>query len=164
MRFTTNLMLCGLALSGLLVSQVVDGQSTPAAPAAKASTMAKPVTVTGCLASGSGSTAGTTQAMDGRASFVLTDVDAKTAGTASFGLVADAGLHLENHVNHKVQITGTLSAPVNAGATTPPNVVNPSTPEAQSTAPKAGETPVTGAPMMPTLRVRKIKMVAESCS
>ena len=163
MRFTTNLMLCGLALSGLLVSQVVDGQSTPPS-ATKASTTPKSITVTGCLASGSGSTAGTSQATDGRAAFVLTDVDARTAGAASFGLVADAGLHLENHVNHKVQITGTLGAPVNAGATTPPNVVNPSTPEAQSTAPKAGETPAMGASMMPTLRVRKVKMVTESCS
>ena len=45
MRFTTNLMLCGLALSGLVVSQVVDGQSTPPS-AAKASTMTKPMTVT----------------------------------------------------------------------------------------------------------------------
>ena len=78
--------------------------------------------------------------------------------------MADASLHLENHVNHKVQITGTLGAPVNAGATTPPNVVNPSTPEAQSTAPKAGETPAMGASMMPTLKVRKLKMVAEGCS
>lgn len=164
MRFTTNLMLCGLALSGLLVSQVVDGQANSTSSPAKSSTKAPPITVTGCLASGTSATTATDQAMDGHASFVLTNVDGKSAGATSFGLVADAGLHLESHVNHKVQITGTLSAPVNAGATTPPNVVNPSTPEAQSSAPKPGETPPTGAPIMPTLKVRKVKMVSETCS
>jgi hypothetical protein len=102
----------------------------------------KTVTLTGCIAkpdarSAEGSTA----------PFVLKNAEGGTAST--YALVPTPGADLASHVNHKVEVTGTMSR---QSSDSGPSSARSSDPNR----PTGGDTP--------TLAVQSVKMIASSCT
>ena len=138
-------------------------------------------TVTGCLkswdsrtmapATGSGSGAGsaasavaTKPATPGAsAQFVLSNIErsgaAARSGASSFLLkTSDSNVSFSQHLNHKVEVTGTLSD----AAATPPSSTAPSPASADRDASASGR--VSADDMkLPTLNVTALKMVSPTC-
>ena len=157
--------------------------STPSARAPMAD-VAGAVTLTGCLktwdsrtaapAAGAGSGAGSaasTPTAPGSTEFVLTNVErseaARAAGvTGSSFLVksTDPGVSFSQHLNHKVQLTGTVSdAAKDMGRPTDRNADQPTpdkpSPDASASATGRGPRDM----KMPTLNVTALKMVSPTC-
>lgn len=150
-----------IALSSLTPAAQPSPQPTSKSSADSALT----VTVTGCLQSAAGSQA----ASAGGAQYVLTNVqhgasgksrdsqpssttqaasEHGRAGGVSYALSpASAGVNLSQHVNHKVQITGTKIAGRGAAKGESPS--------------RDTQTP---AMTMPGISVTSLKMVSDSCS
>jgi len=140
-------------------------------------------TVTGCLktwdsrtmapATGSGSGAGSAAAPIGAApsstgassQYVLTNIERTAAasrqGASSFLLkTSDSSVSFSQHLNHKVEVTGTLSdsAPDPSGADKP----TPDKPSTDRDASASGR--VSASDMkLPTLNVTALKMIAPTC-
>jgi hypothetical protein len=116
------------------------------------------VTVTGCLTSDSraSASASPTGASRSAAKYILTNVQetgAPASSTPSAGksyvLKSDASVDLSAHVNHKVQITGSLDK--SAASTTDPSSATPSE-KAQDSM------------NAPALKVSNLTMVSSTCS
>ena len=140
-------------------------------------------TVTGCLktwdsrtmapATGSGSGAGSAAAPVGAApsstgassQYVLTNIERSAAasrqGASSFLLkTSDSSVSFSQHLNHKVEVTGTLSdsAPDTSSADKP----MPDKPSTDRDASASGR--VSASDMkLPTLNVTALKMIAPTC-
>ena len=157
---------------------------TPAPPArAPMADMAGAITITGCLkswdsrtaapATGAGSGAGSAASTPaaGSTEFVLTNVErseaSRTAGvTGSSFLVkaSDPGVVLSQHLNHKVQLTGTVSdAAKDMGRPTDRNADLPTpdkpSPDASASATGRGPSDM----KMPILNVSALKMISPTC-
>ena len=142
-----------------LSAQQAPPTSTPAgpgaaqqpAPSAQASGQSKAITLSGCIqaAPASAATAGGAASTANAPKFVLA---AKPAAGAAGGAVGTSGTAMRYtldgeektispHLNHQVEITGTVQ------------------PSSASAAPAAG-----GAAASPTLKVESVKMVSATCS
>jgi hypothetical protein len=140
------------------------------------------MTVTGCLKPWSASMMGSGTATPnpesgaptttGAAQYVLTDIDDGKPGTASAGSTSnpqamyllkpkDATINLGQHVNHKVQVTGTMSADSARSGLTPPPMAQPRDPATSAT---RDTSPTSAAGKPATLTVSSITMVSSSCS
>jgi hypothetical protein len=173
---------CGAwAIAGICVAaQTPSSQSSPTTPPGHAARSAEGsvITVTGCLkpwtaAADRGATpsaAGAERAADSAGKFMLSDVTANSAAGvthASYMLKADASVNLAAHLNHKVEITGTLTPPAHSSsdksstsATSPTSA--PSQDRAATSAPGYASSSASG--KTPTLKVQSVKMVADTCS
>jgi hypothetical protein len=164
-------VIAAFTLSAQTPSQPPQPPSTPGSPGATQPARQmddkKTVTLTGCLKTqqpatdaGAKPPAGeATGGGAGRASrFVLTDVVGGEGASSekSYSLMADPSVKLDGHLNHKVALTGTVSA---KGHDTPaPGAsTKPSTPPPAS---KAGDM---AGMKMPMLHVQSLKMVAATC-
>jgi len=141
---------------GLVVSMAVVAAQTPPPATSGASSNPSPqtITVTGCVTP---DTMGTQSTDSPR--FVLSSIEPQgTAATPSasaarstvtgYTLKPAADVNLSAHLNHKVQITGTVDTATSSSATSTP----PSSSSASSTQ-----------SAMPSLRVTAVKMVSATC-
>jgi hypothetical protein len=149
-------------------------------PAAPASDMARTATtVTGCLktwdsrtmapATGSGSGAGSaasavTAAPGGSAQYVLSNIErtgaSSRSGASSFLLkTSDSGVSFSQHVNHKVEVTGTLSDAAPVASTDKPMADKPSEARDASASGRVSTSDM----KLPTLNVTALKMVSPTC-
>ena len=133
--------------SGLVVSMaVVAAQTSPRTTSAASSTTSpQTITVTGCVTPDTMTSPGT-----GSPRFVLSSIEPQgSAGTrstvAGYTLTPSADVNLGMHLNHKVQITGT----VDTATPSSPTSTQPSSPNTSSA--------------MPALRVTSVKMVSSTC-
>ena len=169
---------CGaFAIAGMTVMAQTPQPSSPqpASSQPAAQSEVRTMTLTGCLARGPGSA---TAASGSSNQFVLNNAQAvprastnpssapaasstaSSATASTYNLKAPgADVDLSQHVNHKVQVTGTLdsmSTPRAGASTSPPSSTDPSCPSDQrSTA---------GQMATPTLNVTAVTMVSSSCS
>jgi hypothetical protein len=137
--------------------------SSPMADIARTST-----TVTGCLKTWDDKkmAPSTTTAS---AQYVLTNVEragaASNASGSSFLLkTSDAGVSFSQHLNHKVEVTGTLSdsAPTSTSTAGTPDRPTTDKPSADRDASASGRD--TASDMkLPTLNVRSLKMISPTC-
>ena len=120
---TGTLVAIALAATATVAAQQPPPQQPPAQqpPAASAPSSADKVVVTGCIQRGLQSPVGTTGAAGAAAAdaskFILTKASPASDATATpktFRLDADDA-QLTAHVNHKVEITGTIDAKPAAG-------------------------------------------------
>lgn len=119
---TGTLVAIALAATATVAAQQPPPQQPPAQqpPAASAPSSADKVVVTGCIQRGLQSPVGTTGAAGAAADaskFILTKASPASDATATpktFRLDADDA-QLTAHVNHKVEITGTIDAKPAAG-------------------------------------------------
>lgn len=157
---------CAAIALGLAVS--LFAQTPPASQSSYANPNAKTITVTGCVEraeqspTGTSGTTGAASSMGmGEPKFVLTNVEPSASGTAGtsgtsetpsiaskYRLDADDA-KLEDHVGHKVEITGTVTPPPSAGES--------------SEAPPSSSSNAASA-KAPKLKVDSVKMIASSCS
>jgi hypothetical protein len=139
----------------------------PSAPMADIARTA--TTVTGCLKTWDDKTsAASTTAASGQ--FVLTGIE--RAGGASRGAASsyllkssDPGVSFSQHLNHKVEVTGSLtdSAPgMGTGTSTSGTPAKPQS-DKPSTDRDASATGRTDDMKLPTLNVRSLKMIAPTC-
>lgn len=165
---TTIFSACGvLAFAGFTATaqtpQTQPTQPTTSSAVARPASDDKPtVTVTGCLtsdssASSSASATGTSRAA---AKYILTNVQETGAAASStpttgagrsYILKSDAGVDLSPHVNHKVQITGSLDKSAHSSS-------NPEAPSATASE-KAHDSMKAS-----TLKVSNLTMVSSTCS
>ena len=159
----------------------------PADPAARQSSPMSDMsrtatTVTGCLktwdsrtmapATGSGSGAGsaassvaTKPATPGAsAQYVLSNIErsgaAARSGASSFLLkTSDSSVSFSQHLNHKVEVTGTLSDAAGVAPSTPPTGATPSTDRDASASGRVSADDM----KLPTLNVTALKMVSPTC-
>ena len=158
MRLTIFLP-AGILASTVLMSAQATSQPPPAPPTTapqpsgqSASTSAEPqakqTTITGCLKPGTSADAYilTNAGMAAPASGAAPAPQGTTGSTKSYAVMAKPGTDLSKHVNHKIEVTGTVSA------------------SKSSTAPAAA-TPSVGPGVQPaeTFNVESFKMVAMAC-
>lgn len=128
---------CGLVVSMAIVA----AQTTPPTTSSASSTTSpQTITVTGCVTPDTMATPGT-----GSPRFILSSIEpqggARSRSTVTgYTLMPAADVNLSTHLNHKVQITGTVDT-----ATTS----TPSSPNTSSA--------------MPAFRVTSVKMVSSTC-
>jgi hypothetical protein len=142
---------CGL----VVFMAVVAAQTPPRTTSGASSTTSPPtITVTGCITPDTMATPST----DSSPRFVLSSIDPQggtgnpSASTATqprstltgYALKPAADVNLGAHLNHKVQITGTLDT-----ATSSATSAQPSSPNTSSA--------------MPALKVTSVKMVSSTC-
>jgi hypothetical protein len=169
---------CGaLAVAAIAASAQVPPSSTPSAPRPAQSTRTmsedKTVTVTGCVKPwGPGeappplSAPSTSRPTDpvaamragDSAKYSLSNVQAvgEEAVASSYSLTAVSTVNLAAHVNHKVEVSGTVMRDV----TEPPSATTAPAPAAT---PPTTAAAIAAARATPTLRVTSLKMVATSC-
>ena len=138
----------GLGLVVALVSWAGSGiQAQDASQDAKAKT----TSVTGCLAKGADATTFTlSDAMPATADKEQSKESATSSEKRTYVVVVkDTSLKLENHVGHKVTLTGTVDESAGGAAKT-------GAPAATGTSGKGGA--------MPNLSVTALKMVSPSCT
>ena len=108
--------------------------------------------------SGASGTSSTTPPSSASPSASSSSADASPAAKR-FILNAGSSVNLSQHVNHKVQVTGTIDTMAHSGATdTPRTGSTPSTPSASDTARHTGE-----AMKMHSLTVSSLTMIATTC-
>ncbi len=167
----TTLAVIGVGLIG------VQAQSSSATQS-RSTGAGQPITVTGCVQQSSPGASSSN-------AFKLTDVSmgsaAKSASGATsssarsseaasaldeYALSADSGVNLSQHVNHKVEITGTIAndsaastaaSPGAAPGSTPQDTTNPGAPGASTSARSASSLGT------PTLKVTSVRPIASSC-
>ncbi len=153
-----------LASTVLLGAQATSQQPPPDRPTTttpqpsepRATTSAEPkakqVTISGCLKPGTSADTFilTNAGMPAAPSGAAPAAQGTTGSAKSYAVVAKPGTDLSKHVNHKIEVTGTVSAPNSASK--------------PSTAP-ASETSSVGAAAQPTetFNVDSFKMVAMAC-
>jgi hypothetical protein len=122
------------------------GQQPPAdRPTIQPATEANKVTISGCVKPGAAAdsfilaNAVTTPAAPGR------EATGTAGSTKSYNIVVKPGEELSKHLNHKIEVTGTLSASRPPGA------------PASTTAPPAADQPAE------SVTVQSFKMVAMAC-
>ena len=131
---------------GLVVSMAVVAAQTPSPATSGASSTTGPqtITVTGCVTPDT-----MTSPSTGSPRFVLSGIEpqgsARSRTVTGYTLKPSADVSLSDHLNHKVQITGT----VEAATTSSPTSTQPSSPNTSSA--------------MPALRVTSVKMVSSTC-
>jgi len=141
---------------GLVVFMAVVAAQTPPRTSSGASSTTSPqtITVTGCITPDTMATSSTDSPR-----FVLSSIEpqggagnpsaspaAQTRSTVTgYSLKPAADVNLSAHLNHKVQITGTLDT----ATTSSPTSAQPSSPNTSSA--------------MPALRVTSVKMVSSTC-
>ena len=132
---------------GLVVSMAIVAAQTPPPTTSGASSTTSPqtITVTGCVTPDTMATPGT-----GSPRFILSSIEpqggAKSRSTVTgYTLMPAADVNLGTHLNHKVQVTGT----VDTATTSSPTSAQPSSPNTSSA--------------MPSFRVTSVKMVSETC-
>lgn len=168
---------CGAwAIAGIcVVAQTPAGQSSPSTPPGQTARSAEgsSITVTGCLrpwtaAADRGATpspAAADRGSDSAGKFILSNVDANSAAGvthASYVLKADASVDLAAHLNHKVEITGTLTPPAHSASDkSSSSAASPGQPQEKAAASAASATAPGKTPM---LKVQGVKMVADTCS
>ena len=137
-----------IGATAILGAQAPSQQPPVDRPADQPATEANKVTISGCVKPGTSadafilSNAVITPSAPGRDTAPTTG----TAGsTKSYNVVAKPGGELSKHVNHKIEITGTLSA------SRPPSASAP------------GATPPTADQPAETVTVQSFKMVAVAC-
>lgn len=137
-----------LGASAILGAQAPAPQPPADRPAAQSATEANKVTISGCVKPGAAadsfvlSNAVTTPAAPGRETAPTIGT---TGSTKSYNIVVKPGEELSKHVNHKIEVTGTLSAS------------RPPTAASSATAPPAADQPTE------TVTVQSLKMVAMTC-
>jgi hypothetical protein len=124
---------------------IVAAQTPSPTSSGTGSTSPQTITVTGCVTPDTMATPGT-----GSPRFVLSSVEpqggARSRSTVTgYTLTPAADVNLSMHLNHKVQITGT----VDTAATSSPTSAQPSSPNTSSA--------------MPAFRVTSVKMVSSTC-
>jgi hypothetical protein len=134
--------------------------SSPMADIARTST-----TVTGCLKTWDDKKlAPSTTTASGQ--YVLTNVEraaaAKTTGSSFLLKTSDAAVSFSQHLNHKVEVTGTLSdaAPSSTSTAGTPDRPTSDKPSADRDASASGRE---SDMKLPTLNVRSLKMVSPTC-
>ena len=132
---------------GLVVSMAIVAAQTPppATSGASSTTGPQTITVTGCVTPD-------TMASPSTASprFVLSSIEPQSSARSrstvtGYTLTPSADVNLGMHLNHKVQITGTVDTATTSSATS----TQPSSPNTSSA--------------MPALRVTSVKMVSSTC-
>jgi hypothetical protein len=133
--------------SGLVVSMgIVAAQTTPPATSGASSTTSpQTITVTGCVTPDTMASPGT-----GSPRFVLSSIEpqasARSRSTVTgYTLTPSADVSLSEHLNHKVQVAGT----VDTATASSPTSTQRSSPNSSSA--------------MPALRVTSVKMVSSTC-
>jgi hypothetical protein len=192
---------CGvLVVAGLTVSaqtpQTQPQPSTPSTPKTRSMDAAGSVTVTGCLAAWDGkATAGPADSASSSSSasakgastagtkYVLTHVQegsgASTSGSSSvpatYLLKADSSVDLNAHLNHKVQITGSVDKSTRAHSgdmsasgqpsTALPGTPNPTDPPSDNPATASGASRAhdMGSMKPATFKVTSVAMVSATC-
>jgi hypothetical protein len=124
---------------------IVAAQTPSPTSSGTGSTSPQTITVTGCVTPDTMATPGT-----GSPRFVLSSVEPQGGGRSrstvtGYTLTPAADVNLSMHLNHKVQITGT----VDTAATSSPTSAQPSSPNTSSA--------------MPAFRVTSVKMVSSTC-
>ncbi len=132
---------------GLVVSMAVVAAQTPrpATSGASSTTGPQTITVTGCVTPDTMTSPGT-----GSPRFVLSSIEPQgstrsRSTVTGYTLAPSADVSLSEHLNHKVQITGTVDTATTSSATS----TQPSSPNTSSA--------------MPALRVASVKMVSSTC-
>ena len=134
---------------GLVVFMAVVAAQTPSRTASGASSTTSPqtITVTGCVTPDTMANPSTDSPR-----FVLSSIEPQSGAAArsrstvtGYTLTPAADVNLGAHLNHKVQITGTLDTATTSSATS----AQPSSPNTSSA--------------MPALRVTSVKMVSSTC-
>ena len=189
MRRTILAACVALAFAGLSVAAQTPQPTRPSQPRTSAATTPAPdittMTLTGCLKPWSGPMVGaaTPTIPDGGRpvmsdpQYVLTDLDdsaRKPGGTAETPVpktpaahdmyllkAKDSTINLSQHVNHRVQVTGTVSSDSSSrGPST--SSASPSVPTPESGAPTLRDT-VSAAGRPATLTVSSITMISATC-
>lgn len=162
-RFTILLPTGILASTVLLGAQVTSQQPPPDRPTtttaqpseprgtSSAEAKAKQTTISGCLKPGTSADTFilTNAGMAAAAGGAAPAAQGTTGSTKSYAVVVKPGTDINKHVNHKIEVTGTVSASTSASkpSTTP-----------------ASETPSVGAAQpTETFNVESFKMVAMAC-
>ena len=160
---------CGIVAASTMVSAQTPSKQpqTPQTPTTSSTTTttrqaSQPVTIVGCvtpdLASNPNATSTTTHR------FVLSNIQ-PSAGTSdqsrgsatSYLLVPSADANLSSHLNHKVEVTGTMDSSSSSSSTTTSSS-SPSNPSASSTSSTQSSSAT-----MPSFRVTSVKMLSETC-
>jgi hypothetical protein len=137
-----------MGATAILGAQAPSQQPPVDRPANQPATEANKVTLSGCVKPGTSAdafiltNAVITPPAPGRETAPTTGT---TGSTKSYNIVAKPGEELSKHVNHKVEVTGTVSASRSPGASAP------------TTASPAGDQPTD------TVTVQSFKMVAMAC-
>jgi hypothetical protein len=138
--------------------------SSPMADIARTST-----TVTGCLKTWDDKAKGpSTTAASGQ--YVLTNVErsgaaSRTTGSSFLLKTSDAAVSFSQHLNHKVEVTGTLSdsAPTSTSTAGTPDRPTSDKPSTDRDASATGRDTAASDMKLPTLNVRSLKMVSPTC-
>ena len=142
---------------GILATTAVLSAQTPQTPPTTSSTTsttrqtAQTVTMTGCVTPDLAANPDPASATTRR--FLLSNIEPSAAGQArvtGYILTPNADVNLSDHLNHKVQITGTVES-VTSSSTT-----SQSSPSTSSTTQSSTTT-------MPSFRVTSVKMVSATC-
>lgn len=149
---------CGiLATTAVLSAQTPAPAPAPQTPPTTSSTTsttrqtAQTVTITGCVTPDL--TANPDPASATTRRFLLSNIEPSAAGqprVTGYILTPNADVNLSDHLNHKVQITGTVES-VTSSSTT-----SQSSPSTSSTTQSSTTT-------MPSFRVTSVKMVSATC-
>jgi hypothetical protein len=162
-------MYCGIvAATAVLSAQTPTTPTTPSTSSSQATTTSEsgqPMTITGCISPDTTSKPGASTMTNQR--FILSNVQppagattaAQSGNTAvtSYILAPGADVSLSQHLNHKVQITGTVDASrttTSSSSSTSPSTASPSTTSSATQSSTASS---------PTFRVTSVKILSESC-
>ncbi len=162
----TTLAVLGVSSLGIYAQSSTATQS-------RSSSAGQPITVTGCVqqaapgASASGAYKLTDVSMGAGASSA-SKPDASASATSSataaldeYALSADSSVNLGQHVNHKVEITGTVADTAAKSGTTAPGAAPGSTP--QDTTNPGASSRSSSSMSTPTLKVTSVRPIASSC-
>jgi hypothetical protein len=157
----TLMAACGVcAIAGLTAMAQTPASPPPAPYTQPAANSETSLTLVGCLKYWDGATdalRGATGAPARRpagpsAKYMLSNVESRNQGggvpAASYALTGDSKVNLAGHVNHKVQVSGTIAADKDG---------NPAS-GITSPAPKASDT------SLPTLKVTTVTMLESTCT
>ena len=156
---------CGIVAASTMVSAQTPSQpqapQTPTTSSTSTTTRqaSQPVTIVGCVTPDLASNPNATSTTSHR--FVLSNIQ-PSAGTSdqsrgsatSYLLVPSADANLSQHLNHKVEVTGTMDSISSTSTST----TSPSNPSASSTS-----STQSSSASMPSFRVTSVKMLSETC-
>lgn len=163
-------MYCGIvAATAVLSAQTPTTPTTPSTSSSQPTTTTEsgqPMTITGCISPDTISNSGASTMTNQR--FILSNVQppvgattaaqsGSTTVTTSYMLAPGADVNLSQHLNHKVQITGTVDSSRttrSSSSSTSPSTTNPSATSSSTQSSTASA---------PTFRVTSVKMLSETC-
>ena len=153
-----------VAATAVLSAQTPTTPSTSSSQSTATTESGQPVTIIGCVSPDTTSNPGASTMTNQR--FILSNVQAPAGATTaalsgnttvtSYMLAPGADVSLSQHLNHKVQITGTIdsSSTTKTSSSTSPSTTTPSTTSSSMQSSTASA---------PTFRVTSIKMLSETC-